>query len=352
MQRSYDHNNHPSTTTRTLWRVVGLFCLMALSAACEPIATPAAPADLSPVPTVALFTAAPTVTPTPTIPTVTPLAGRISPADLALTATAAAAPGDSSSTETEADSAAFIDAARRAVGQRLDVASESVEIVLVEAAAWTEDQLACRDSEASSEADSESTPTLTPTPTPTSTNSPVTVTPLPTTSAATSPPRTVTATRTATATATRTATITRTPPPSRTPSPTPTSVPLAGARLLALVSDRVYEVRAVDGQAVICVETSLYDDHADLFLSRDPAAAELAAVAKERLGRDLDLPEASMVVVSARPVKWEDTSLGCPDPGQTYERVAVDGYQIVLEVGEARYSFHTDADRVIRCDGE
>lgn len=342
MQRSYDHNHHPSTTTRTCWRVVGLFCLSLLGAACEPIAsTPITPANLSSVPTVALFTAEPTVTPTPTIPTVTPLAGRISPADLALTATAAQLETASPDNEANAEPAAFAETARRAVGQRLDVGSDTVEIVLVEAATWTEADLACRDLDATPE----STQAAATTPTAADTATPTSVPTERAATAATSPART--------ATSARTATPSRTSTPSPTPTTPPTAVPLAGARLLAMVGERVYEVRAVgDGQTAICIETSLFDDHPDLFLARDPAAGELAAVAKERLGRELDLPEASMIVVSARPVKWEDTSLGCPDPGQTYERVVVDGYQIVLEVGDAQYSFHTDADRVIRCDAQ
>ncbi|MBC6934950.1 MAG: hypothetical protein DWB42_03840 [Chloroflexi bacterium] len=82
----------------------------------------------------------------------------------------------------------------------------------------------------------------------------------------------------------------------------------------------------------------------------DPVAAELVQLAQRRLGDILDLPTRRIRVVEVRPVRWPDSSLGCPLPGQTYTAVQIDGYRIVLLAGEREYIFHTDFDHALPCD--
>jgi hypothetical protein len=55
------------------------------------------------------------------------------------------------------------------------------------------------------------------------------------------------------------------------------------------------------------------------------------------------------------PKKWDDTSLGCPDAGQTYTLGEVKGYEIVLKVKdqnnqEKKYTYHSDLTRVVYCE--
>src|SRR6187399_130308 len=56
-------------------------------------------------------------------------------------------------------------------------------------------------------------------------------------------------------------------------------------------------------------------------------------------------------VVSAEAVTWNDSSLGCPQPGQAYTQAIVDGYQVVLEVGGERYDYRVGSGASVKlCD--
>jgi len=85
-------------------------------------------------------------------------------------------------------------------------------------------------------------------------------------------------------------------------------------------------------------------------LGEDQVATELAALAQRRIAQEQDVPINQVEIVSIEAYVWQDTSLGCPEPGQTYAPVAVDGYRIVLEVRDTQVIFHTDFDRAIPCD--
>jgi hypothetical protein len=57
-------------------------------------------------------------------------------------------------------------------------------------------------------------------------------------------------------------------------------------------------------------------------------------------------------VVSAMAVTWNDGSLGCPEPGQSYTQALVDGYQVVVEVDGERYDYRVGSGRSVKlCDG-
>lgn len=79
-------------------------------------------------------------------------------------------------------------------------------------------------------------------------------------------------------------------------------------------------------------------------------AGELVRLAMRRLGEELDLPTRRMRLVEVRPVQWTDSSLGCPQTGQTYTPMQTDGYRIVVAAGDGEYIFHSDFDRVLPCD--
>jgi hypothetical protein len=84
----------------------------------------------------------------------------------------------------------------------------------------------------------------------------------------------------------------------------------------------------------------------------DPVAAELVALAQRRLAQDLGLPAQRVRLVEVTAVIWPDTSLGCPEPGETYAQGTFDGYRIVLSASDQEYIFHTDFDRAIPCTAE
>lgn len=107
---------------------------------------------------------------------------------------------------------------------------------------------------------------------------------------------------------------------------------------------------ALPGPADIATSTPEASLPSDAASELDPVAAELVRLAQRRLGDDQDLPTQAMRVVDVMPVRWPDSSLGCPLPGQTYTPVQIDGYRIVLAAGDREYIFHSDFDRVLPCD--
>jgi hypothetical protein len=67
----------------------------------------------------------------------------------------------------------------------------------------------------------------------------------------------------------------------------------------------------------------------------------------QRLGRDVS----EVTLVRTVAVDWRDGSLGCPQPGMAYTMAIVSGYQIVLEVQDTDYYYHTrGTDYFIYCE--
>jgi hypothetical protein len=87
-------------------------------------------------------------------------------------------------------------------------------------------------------------------------------------------------------------------------------------------------------------------------LAEDQIAAELAALVQRRIAQEQGVSVNRVEIVSVEAFVWGDTSLGCPLAGQTYAPVQVDGYRIVLALGDDEFIFHTDADRAIPCAPE
>lgn len=57
---------------------------------------------------------------------------------------------------------------------------------------------------------------------------------------------------------------------------------------------------------------------------------KILADATNRIG----LPKADLVPVKAAALVWNDGSLGCPKPGESYTQAPVNGYWVVLIAGD------------------
>lgn len=84
----------------------------------------------------------------------------------------------------------------------------------------------------------------------------------------------------------------------------------------------------------------------DYLTAIDPIAAELTALAMRRVGQNSD----DVDLVDVVPVVWQDSSLGCPQEGQVYSDILIDGYRIEITDGETSYLFHTDSVQLVSCD--
>ncbi|MBK9750672.1 MAG: hypothetical protein IPO91_28455 [Chloroflexi bacterium] len=88
----------------------------------------------------------------------------------------------------------------------------------------------------------------------------------------------------------------------------------------------------------------------EALIAQDPVAASLVGIAQREIAQELDLPQQRVQLVEVLAVTWTDSALNCPLPEQTATPMEVGGYRILLEAGEREYVFHTDFDRVVRCD--
>ncbi len=71
------------------------------------------------------------------------------------------------------------------------------------------------------------------------------------------------------------------------------------------------------------------------------------------LSREIGVPPGTIALVEAMPVQWNDSSLGCPQPGTAYLQVITPGYLVTLSAGETTYRVHTDlAGSAVVCFNE
>jgi hypothetical protein len=77
---------------------------------------------------------------------------------------------------------------------------------------------------------------------------------------------------------------------------------------------------------------------------------ELVAMVAADLSQRLRVAIAQVELARFEPVVWPDGSIGCPEPGGAYLQAPVDGYQIVLRVGETAYDYHVGKnDHFVLC---
>jgi hypothetical protein len=70
--------------------------------------------------------------------------------------------------------------------------------------------------------------------------------------------------------------------------------------------------------------------------------------ATEELAKALSISTSSITIVgNPLPVQWNDSSLGCPQQGQTYVPAVTPGYLFTLQTGGSTYEVHTDLNGVV-----
>lgn len=135
------------------------------------------------------------------------------------------------------------------------------------------------------------------------------------------------------------------------PQETTSSRSYPGFRVLLTASGTVYEYRTDQESTVrLCEQGPVQEATGETLVLLDPVAAQLFALVQRRLAEQLDLPMRRIHLVDMQAYTWPDSSLGCPVEGQTYETIHIDGYRLVVTVGDNDYLFHTDFDRATLCD--
>ncbi|MFQ5944837.1 MAG: hypothetical protein ACE5NC_01120 [Anaerolineae bacterium] len=71
---------------------------------------------------------------------------------------------------------------------------------------------------------------------------------------------------------------------------------------------------------------------------------DAAAAARSFLAETLGVEESDLRLLSTEDVLWNDTSLGCPEPGKVYLQVITPGYRFTFQHGAERFEVHTNLD--------
>ena len=75
----------------------------------------------------------------------------------------------------------------------------------------------------------------------------------------------------------------------------------------------------------------------------------IAEQAKAVLADRLEIPVSTITVDTVRAVTWQDTSIGCPEPGVAYGQVLTPGHQVTLQAGDSTHSVHIANGKAFVC---
>ncbi|HJS21768.1 MAG TPA: hypothetical protein VJ764_03860 [Steroidobacteraceae bacterium] len=114
--------------------------------------------------------------------------------------------------------------------------------------------------------------------------------------------------------------------------------------------DTTYQVHMAEKRAFVCERAAGQVAKEMIPKLEVPITVErMEALARADLARRLGVSADQISVESAKPVVWQDLSLGCPEPGQTYKAVPVTGNVLSLLYHGRTYTYHTDRYRVLPC---
>ena len=121
-----------------------------------------------------------------------------------------------------------------------------------------------------------------------------------------------------------------------------------GYKYVLLVGNTLYEYHTEDTMRYLrCEKQSTVSG--EVLIAVDPLASETLRVVQSLLATELDLSTRRVQLVDMLPVTWTDTSLGCPQPEQTYTETTIQGYHIVVTVADELYIYHSDSITAYPC---
>jgi hypothetical protein len=79
-------------------------------------------------------------------------------------------------------------------------------------------------------------------------------------------------------------------------------------------------------------------------------SADLLSVLARDLAQRLGVKPSELQVLAIEPVVWDDGSLGCPQPGQSYVMAQTPGVRVLFRNGGKTYQYHaSDSGNFIYC---
>ena len=111
-----------------------------------------------------------------------------------------------------------------------------------------------------------------------------------------------------------------------------------------------YQVHMAGGRAFVC-DRAASGKPREKGVAPQPALspAQAQTAARTDLARRLGVPVEEISVTKAEQVVWQDSSLGCPQPGQTYKANPTRGYRLNLSYHGREYAYHADRYRMQPC---
>lgn len=96
-------------------------------------------------------------------------------------------------------------------------------------------------------------------------------------------------------------------------------------------------------------------DETTLQTLHTPFAGEIPPELLEGLLADLaarlEISTEEITIIHSQVVEWNDSSLGCPQPGMVYLQVVTPGFRAVLSAQDQLYDYHTDTNaKYILCN--
>ncbi len=82
----------------------------------------------------------------------------------------------------------------------------------------------------------------------------------------------------------------------------------------------------------------------------DPRTQPVVDAVLRAASTRLNVPAAQLRVERVESREWNDSSLGCPQPGMMYAQVITPGYLVIVAGGGKRLEYHTDTSgRAVLC---
>jgi hypothetical protein len=135
------------------------------------------------------------------------------------------------------------------------------------------------------------------------------------------------------------------------PGMTYAQVVTPGYQIVLEFGGREYTYHTGDGSFVLCENGEPAPGKGETAPDEmNPDEIALIDKAKEDLTNRLKIAPDSIVLRSVEAVQWPNSSLGCPQPGQSYLTVVTPGYLIKLEAGERIYEYHSGQTNVVYCE--
>jgi hypothetical protein len=120
-----------------------------------------------------------------------------------------------------------------------------------------------------------------------------------------------------------------------------------GHKIALRADGATHFVHEANGRAIVCSQPDAAADPA-VGSSKLPFGRQFQ-LARQDLARRLGVPESGIRMTAATAAVWDDSALGCPEPGTQYPQVETTGWILVLGHGQREFKYHADAQRAIPC---